>query len=318
MGAYVFFLPIQFQTRLMNLAPSDLFLVLGLVLGIGRLRLVTNAWSILHPSLILIFVMSAAIAVSRDGKMISFVAIKLFGLGTLFAAYLALTSVVEQWEDIRRILRVFILATALNTLVALAAFAVGFQAVWMNYGTARVSGMLLDPNAFGGLIMVALVLQLVAQESKQALVKGWAGAAVSVTLLTGLALTVSRSAWIGFAFALAMAAIFRPQRAILGAILIGALGAGAWLVIGGNHRSIALVERSNTAMQRIDQIREALPLFATSPIFGIGIGGFDARNGTTGRYPRIIHNTTIWIMTEFGLVGLRFTWALSGGFFCRE
>jgi hypothetical protein len=155
-----------------NLAPSDLFLVLGLVLGMGRLRLVTNAWSILHPSLFLIFVMRGAVAVSSEGTATSFVRIKLVGLGALFAAYVALTSAVHQWEDIRRILRVFILATALNTQLAWRPSR-RLRSEWMNYGTERAPECCSTSTPLGAK-MVALVLQLVTQESKQApLVKGW-------------------------------------------------------------------------------------------------------------------------------------------------
>ena len=48
---------------------------------------------------------------------------------------------------------------------------------------------------------------------------------------------------------------------------------------------------------RLDTTAEAVDMFAQSPIFGIGVGRFFETRG------RIIHNTPLWILTEFGLVG---------------
>jgi putative inorganic carbon (HCO3(-)) transporter len=304
MSAYVFLLPVQFENATLNLAPSDLMLGLALVFGLGRLRWVAGAWSPFHACLVLVFLVSAFVSISDFGTVLPYAQVKVAGLVTLLAAYLCLTSAATDWTEIRSLLRTFVLATTLNVVVALVAFGTGVTVPGLNYGAQRLSGMLIDPNAFGGLVMVALILQLVTQEGGAALVKGVPGMAVSGTLAVGLALTLSRSAWIGFAFALTLAAIFRWRLAAAWAVVVAIGAAGAWMSFE-NPDSLALIERPNTAMQRVDQIQQALPMFSSSPILGAGIGAFSqkVRDPETGG-SLIIHNTTVWIMTEFGLVGL--------------
>jgi putative inorganic carbon (HCO3(-)) transporter len=304
MSAYVFLLPVQFENASLNLAPSDLMLGLAVLLGLGRLRWVVGAWSPFHAGLVLVFLLSAFVSISNFGTVLPYAQVKVAGLMALLAGYLCLTSAATDWREIRSLLRTFVLATTLNVAVAIIAFEAGVSVPGLNYGAQRLSGMLIDPNAFGGLIMVALILQFVTQEGGAPLVKGIPGMVVSGILAVGLALTLSRSAWIGFAFALTLAAIFRWRLAVAWGVVAAVGLAGIWMLFE-NPDSMSLIERPNTAMQRVDQIQQALPIFSSSPILGAGIGAFSqkVRDPETGG-SLIIHNTTVWIMTEFGLVGL--------------
>ncbi|MEY3182698.1 MAG: hypothetical protein RLZ35_683, partial [Pseudomonadota bacterium] len=60
---------------------------------------------------------------------------------------------------------------------------------------------------------------------------------------------------------------------------------------------------STSSSQRLYSIVEGLALWRKSPWFGIGLGGFlnheTIKNGT----PLVIHNTFVWMLVEFGLVG---------------
>lgn len=305
MGVYIFFLPVQFENAALNLAPSDLALALALVLCLGRLRWVAGAWSRLHAALVLMFLVGTFLSISDFGAATPYTRVKLAGLLALFAGYLCLTSAAADWPDLRSLLRIFVGSVTLHVVIALVALETGWTVAGLNYGNVRLSGMLIDPNAFGGLVAVALILQGVTQEGGQGIVKGIPGLLVTATLALGLALTYSRSAWIGLGFGLTVAAIYRWRLTVAWALFVVAGAIGVWMAVENPDPSLGMVERANTAEQRLDQINEALPIFARNPILGAGIGGFYNRvtDPQTGG-PRIIHNTTVWILTDLGLVGV--------------
>jgi O-antigen ligase len=170
----------------------------------------------------------------------------------------------------------------------------------MNFYQGRLSGMLIDPNAFGGLVVVALAVHASTFFGERPIIPGWAGLFCTVTLAAGLFLTLSRSAWMGFGLALLFSIPFRP-RLIAACLAIGVVALGVlWISLGTGDRSevLRIANRPETAEQRLTQIRQAIPMIAESPIFGVGIAGFLDAHGW------IIHDTTVWMATEFGLVGL--------------
>jgi hypothetical protein len=48
----------------------------------------------------------------------------------------------------------------------------------------------------------------------------------------------------------------------------------------------------------------AVDLFRSSPIFGAGLGVFFANSPTWLGHHQVIHNTSLWILAEFGLMGM--------------
>ena len=53
-----------------------------------------------------------------------------------------------------------------------------------------------------------------------------------------------------------------------------------------------------------------LELWLQSPVLGVGLGVFHAKSPMWLGHPQVIHNTPLWILTEFGLVGAAiFGWA---------
>jgi O-antigen ligase len=319
MGFYIFFLPIQFQTATVNIAPSDLFLGAALAFCFFRLRLLPATWGFVHIALVFCFLLAAGASIYLHGTVSQYVVVKISGLFALFASYLCLTNAASCWVEIRRAIRVFIFAASLHAIIAVAALAAGISPRWLNYGEERVSGMLLDPNAFGGLLLVALLLQIGSYLGGRAVVSGLLGGAVAASLSIGLFLTLSRSAWIGFTFGFLLISFLRPRTWVIGAVLAAVIAGSVylWAESRESRHDQVLVERENTAMQRIDQIRQALPMFASHPIMGVGLGEFDLRSDPAGYHPLIIHNTTVWIMTEMGLVGLSAYIAFVAWFFRR-
>ena len=63
--------------------------------------------------------------------------------------------------------------------------------------------------------------------------------------------------------------------------------------------------------ERWETFSRALALWFESPIFGAGLGVFIEESANWSPYPINIHSTPLWILAEFGLVGVAlFTWIL--------
>jgi uncharacterized membrane protein YbhN (UPF0104 family) len=62
---------------------------------------------------------------------------------------------------------------------------------------------------------------------------------------------------------------------------------------------------------RWDANRHAFEMWLQSPITGTGLGVFAAKSAQWFNFPMIIHSTPIWILAEFGLIGI----AIFGAFF---
>ncbi|HVW11018.1 MAG TPA: O-antigen ligase family protein [Bryobacteraceae bacterium] len=319
MSLYIFFFPVQFPAGSVNIAPSDLFLALALILCLFRLRFIPAAWSLAHAALMLVFLGAAGVSVYLHGTMSSYVTVKIVGLLMLFASYLCLTSAADTWIEIRRFMRIFIVAVSIHCLISVVALKAGYSAAWLNYGNVRVSGMYLDPNAFGGLVLVALLMQTGSYMGGRAAVPGLLGGAVSIALIAGLFFTLSRSAWIGFTFGFILISFLRPRLWVISAVVALAVTGGTYLWIQShlNAKNEELIARQDTAMERVEQIRQAIPMFVSHPIRGVGLGEFDLRSDPAGYHPLIIHNTTVWILTELGLTGFTIYVAFIVWFFRR-
>jgi len=319
MSLYIFFFPVQFPTGSINLAPSDFFLALALILCVFRLRFVPAVWSVAHAALMLVFLTAAGVSVYLHGTMSSYVAVKIGGLLTLFASYYCLTTAARTWREIRSFMRVFIFAVSLHCLISVIALKAGYSAAWLNYGSVRVSGMYLDPNAFGGLVLVALLMQVGSYLGGRSAVSGPLGALVTISLGAGLFFTLSRSAWIGFTFGFILISFLRPRLWVIASVLALAITGGTYLWVQSHlsAKNEELIARQDTTMERVEQIRQAIPMFESHPIRGVGLGEFDLRSDPAGYHPLIIHNTTVWILTELGLIGFTIYVAFVAWFFRR-
>jgi O-antigen ligase len=56
--------------------------------------------------------------------------------------------------------------------------------------------------------------------------------------------------------------------------------------------------------ERLATFLHGIDLWRQSPILGAGLGVFIAKSLAWFDHPQVIHNTTLWILAEFGLVGL--------------
>ena len=161
---YVALLPYQFEIgNGMNFAPADCLMLLVLLLAAGQLKYRKPAWSVWHFGIAAVFAVGSLVAALRFGVIDRY---ELFnenaGLLLPFLSYAAITSAITEWEDLRRILRVFTLSVVLENILAVGAFLLsyffGVANPFTRYGGMRLSGMLIDPNAYGGLLVAAYVI----------------------------------------------------------------------------------------------------------------------------------------------------------------
>ena len=228
----------------------------------------------------------------------------------LLALYASLTSGVSTWQQMGSLLRAFVWAVSANNVAALAIYAVTFQTgaqvgPW-NYGW-RLSGLLIDPNAYGGLLVLATGFHLflgAPAKSVRGVLLHWL---ILLSLLTGIALTFSRSAWwclaiLGFLCFLTnrTAALRLSIMAIVAVALTSSIAGERFLGIAA-----AMTARPDQVEQRFDLANQAWDAFRESPLVGNGLGYFFGFGQT------MIHNTTLMFLSEMGIVGFTIFGGLS-------
>jgi putative inorganic carbon (hco3(-)) transporter len=317
--AYVALLPYQFEVgNEMNFAPADCLMLLVLLLAAGQLKYRKPAWTIWHFGIAVIFAASSLVAALRLGALDRYELYnKDAGLLLPFLSYAAITSSITDWDDLRRILRVFTLSVVLENTLAVAFFLLSYFAGVSNpfarYGGLRLSGMLIDPNAYGGLLVVAYVICEGASLGPAPLFKGPTLWLSRVTLLLGILFTFSRSAWVALALALLLLCALQT-RVALRLVLAGLIGAPCLLLLMGNRFVPVFQEMASRPKQvqgRFDLIHDAFHAFARHPVLGGGIGSFRLGEG------EIAHNSAMWFLADFGVVGLAVFLGFVGWFLAK-
>lgn len=298
---YIIFLPIQVQTGIgFRFAPSDICLTLILLFGISKLKLRATAWSMFHFGIVLTFAIGTYVALINNGYLSRYAIIqKDIGLITLFLGYVVFTTYVDSWTKLRKIMQIFLVSVVVQNFFALAVYVSGVEVAWMNNFYPRLSGMLVDPNAYGGLLVVAFAFHVVTCYEKRPLVSGLWGVLTTITLAGGIILSFSRSAWIGMVFVLLVVLIVRPLYAWR--MLLALIGSLALILMyfGRNGFDVLLnmASRPSQIESRMDILYDAVGMFAEKPWFGVGLGTFSEQENI------IVHNTPAWFSTEFGLFG---------------
>jgi O-antigen ligase len=310
LAGYVILLPIQF--RIMpgfRLALSDLLLalsLLGFALGVGSLKIKRSAWSIWHFGLLIAFLLATLISLVTTSQISRYVlANKDAGLILLYATYAVIVSHAYSWLRIKWICKLLIFSVTTQNILFVVLFIAakihGIHIPGLEVGDVRLTGLLIDPNAYGGLLVLTLSIQLRTCCSKEPIVPGAYGWISIATLAVGILLTYSRSAWIGLAVLLVTVTIYKPRIGLLLIITnIAVVLILLRILTPGYLDEMQALAFRESAGERLVLIHDAIPMFWQSPAFGIGLGTFESREGV------IIHNTPVWILTEFGLFG--FTW----------
>jgi hypothetical protein len=170
------------------------------------MRYVRKAWSLWHTGLVFLFTLGLFVAADAEGHLTRYVVVnKSVGILVLLLTYAALTSFSTTWGRAERIMRVFVLSVAAQNVVMIGAILVpkayGLNTYWPSTSSPRLSGMLVDANAYGAMLVLALIIHEATASGDAPLVKGWLRYLVSLTLGCGIVCTFSRSAWIGLTMA---------------------------------------------------------------------------------------------------------------------
>ncbi len=141
-------------------------------------------------------------------------------------------------------------------------------------GIMRAIGTSIDPNALGGLIVLAGLFTLPQLFTQGPLFsRRWAAALVGVQVL-GLYLTFSRGSMVGFVAGAGVMALLRYRKLLALLLAVGLLFLilpftqdyvqNMWLGLTGQDRSTQM---------RFGEYRDALDLISRYPIFGVGFTG---------------------------------------------
>jgi hypothetical protein len=303
-------MPVQIETPFdIRFAPSDLMLVAAALLGMRSFRVGGPAWSLWQAALLGLLVASAMVKLLWTGEVSQYALVnKTAGLVLLLTSYGLVTTVTRRWQDVRWLAKVYVVSVTLQNTVFTAAF------LWCRRASARewwsdfllsgdydrLAGMLIDANAFGGLLMVAYAIVLLDGRTSAPLLGRGMRLASLLSLSLGLLLTSSRSAWIGLA-AVTLYGMFRNPGLIVWIAVSVIGGSAAMAYLGGEDQwdqLLTLSSRQSTIEDRLQIAENAWQMFTEHPLVGGGIGAF------TERHDVIVHNSAVWFLAEFGLIGL--------------
>lgn len=166
--------------------------------------------------------------------------------------------------------------------------------------TPRAIGTSIDPNVLGGLLMVVAVLACALLVSTQSLLPRPVLVAILTALVGGIALSYSRSSWVGFVAGLGFIAGFRDRRAwIIVGIGVLALAFAPQSEILLDRFSAGLQAKDQAAAMRVAEYGDALKLIMQYPLLGVGFG-----EAPTIELYVAVSSVYLLIAEEMGLVGL--------------
>ncbi len=187
----------------------------------------------------------------------------------------------------------------------------------------RAVGTAVDPNSFGGLLMIGFVLSagqfVVNHRSMPRLLAGASTAVCGLALL----LTYSRGAWVGAATGVTIVLLLRKPRLLiplggLGAMFV-ALGFGAGFV---QRLWLGFTLQDPATKLRIDEYRNAMAIIREHPWFGVGFGdapSIELQAGVSSIYLTIAERAgliglTVFLITVGAIVwrGLATAWKAAG------
>lgn len=298
---YIICLPVQVDIGgAFRIAPSDLFVMLGLFAAGFHLRVDPRQFSSWHWAMLFIFVLASFVSIWRNGFITQYALLqKDIGFILLLLTYIMLTQAVDSWERLYTLLRFFLISVLILNGIALFAFFSGVKIPFM-VQDGRLSGMLIDPNAYGGLLVTAFAIHIMTSGEKMKLLRGWASMAATITLAGGIIMTFSRSSWIGLFLVLLTLLITNPSRLIKIGMGFSVAFIALLLYKGTAYLNVlgSMSSRPSQIQSRLNIIEKAVDWIAQSPLLGIGLGTYNYELRI------IIHNTPIWFLTEFGLLGL--------------
>lgn len=167
-------------------------------------------------------------------------------------------------------------------------------------GMMRAIGTSVDPNVFGGLLILVGVITLPQLFSKRPLFsQRWVATMLALETLA-LYLTISRGSMVGFAVGLAVIGALRYRKLLLlGFIAAAILFFLPFTQSYVQHLIEGLAGQDRATQMRFGEYKDALTLISHYPVFGVGFTGvpeIDLYIGVSSLY--------LLMAEEMGLVGL--------------
>ncbi|HLY38008.1 MAG TPA: O-antigen ligase family protein [Candidatus Binatia bacterium] len=200
--------------------------------------------------------------------------------------------------------------SAVIGLAGFAAFLHGFRTPLVE-GDRLCATMTGDPNIYGGLVAVALVITATDGRARPRARLARAAILVAALLATG-----SRSAVLGAIAAFVVCSAVRTRDPFVSGArwaYLGAAAALAFMAVISTDLGAASAERvwehhwrNFTVDSRLDLYARAFAEFSEHPITGLGIGGFrDLNSFEHGGHAShfVVHNTYLWALVDLGVAG---------------
>jgi len=234
--------------------------------------------------------------------------------GLLYLAVMALAILRATDRDAApAVLRALARGTLWSAVIGVAGFAAylhGFRTSLIE-GDRLCSTMTGDPNIYGGLVAVALVITATDGRARLSiqLVR-------SAVLAVALLATGSRSAVLGAIAGFVVCSALRTRDPFVSGARWAYLAAAAgltFMVVISTDVGAASAERlwehhwrNFTVDSRLDLYARAFTEFSEHPIAGLGIGGFRDLNrfehgGHASHF--VVHNTYLWALVDLGVAG---------------
>ena len=176
-------------------------------------------------------------------------------------------------------------------------------------------------NAYAFQLLIVLSLLLAYSSAGAAtlvrqtmLFRGFIWLALCATVLVGLIWTGSRTGWIIGTVVLLAAYVCRlaHKRLMVCALVVTAVTVPivwllGWLLsdsLSGTGNPYFHVTGESSDLLRWSGYVHAVALWRESPLFGAGLGAIMVRSPDWFGFPLVVHNTSLWILAEFGLFGV--------------
>jgi O-antigen ligase len=232
--------------------------------------------------------------------------------------FLIVATTLTTVRDIRIVTFAFVIGACVSVLIGLLGYGGPTDAVRIAAVGNRLTGGGGDPNsqasAFLAAMFVAGGLVSVVRSRRAKLMMGFGLAFIMV----GFTATESRGGLIALGVAAVAAFVLLPdqRRQVLGALGIGALGLGVWVMIKPSALA-RITDFGGGTSGRHDQWTIAWKIFKQHPFLGVGINNFRQyepryvlQPGTTLNHvrlvaetPEIVHNVYLQLLAETGIVG---------------
>jgi len=179
----------------------------------------------------------------------------------------------------------------------------------------RAIGTSVDPNVFGGTLMLALALIVVQWAAPRLVLRKSVLVLLALPTAAGVLLSLSRASWLGLAAGLILVGALRYRRILVLALVSGlsVLTTGA-----GQAFTMRLVSGFSTSDPatafRVGEYGNALTLLSRYPVLGIGFGAspdIDVTAGVSSVYLLVAEQTGLLGLSLF-VLALAMIWLIGG------